>query len=133
MGKQKGILFPFSPDRQIEQKLLQTFSSLEFHYEYKPTSVLMHSNSALQQAKSNLSVIKIYVLILINTKFKIISKNHKKLTYKMSSKLGIRFLPTTISFSWCRRTCSFPKAPHQVIHIQHQQVLQVCLLSLPMD
>ena len=60
-------------------------------------------------------------------------KEEISLTYKMTPELNSRILPTSIWFSRGRNARRLSKAPHQTIHIQHQQVLQIRLLGLPMQ
>ena len=55
-----------------------------------------------------------------------------KPTYKMTPKLAIWGFPPPIWLPRCWQTGRLPKAPNQVIHIQHQQVLQIRLLCSPM-
>ncbi|KAJ0623676.1 hypothetical protein HanIR_Chr01g0034821 [Helianthus annuus] len=51
----------------------------------------------------------------------------------MTTKLLIRGLPPAIRGTNRRQPSRVPKAPNQTINIQHQQVIQIGLLSLTMS
>ena len=55
-----------------------------------------------------------------------------KPTYKMTPSFIIWGFPPPIWLPRCWQTGNLPIAPNQTIHIQHQQVLQIRLLCLPM-
>lgn len=50
----------------------------------------------------------------------------------MAAKLDVRSFPTTVRSARSGQTGGLPEAPNQVIDIQHEQILEVGVLSNPM-